>query len=82
MSFWVVGFDFNCFIEKIYEFVKPSLHSAECCKVSINNVVACASLNQFSVNRFCILKLALIDQCNSLLFLVGVIRMAQGGLFS
>ena len=82
MSLWIVGLELKSFLEKFYEFVKSPLHSAESCQISIDNVIACACCDQFSVNRFCFLKFDLIDQCKSLLLLVGVICRALGGLFS
>ena len=33
---------FDTVADDFDELIKPSLHSAECCKVSVNNVIACA----------------------------------------
>jgi len=73
VSVWVVGLELKSFLEKVYEFVKSPLDPADCRQISIDNMIFCSSGNQVSINRFCFLKFPLIDQCNSLLFLGGVI---------
>ena len=80
MSVWVVGLELKSFREKFYELVKPALHYADCCQVSVNDVIACASGNQVFVNRLCFLELPLTDQCNSLLLLGGVIGRTLGDM--
>ena len=80
MSFWVVGFELEGFLEKFYDFAKSSLHPADGGKVCACDVISCPCGNECSVDRFCFFKFVLIDQCNSLLFLGSVISKSRGDL--
>ena len=60
VSIWVVGLELKGLVEKVYEFIKSPLHSADSCQVAIDNVIFCSCGNQLSVNRCCVLKISLI----------------------
>ncbi|WP_232199595.1 hypothetical protein [Synechococcus sp. RS9916] len=81
MSLGVVGLDLERSAQQFDELGKSALHAAECCKVPINDVIVCPGCNQFSVNRFCFLKPALIHQSNSLFLFDEMILRALAKLF-
>ena len=64
----------------VYELIKSALHAADCRQVAIDDVIVRSCCDQLSVERFCLLKFPLIDQCDSLLLLGGVIRSTLGNL--
>ena len=49
-------------------------------QIAIDDVIVRPYCYQLSVERFCLLKFPLIDQCDSLLLLGGVIRCTLGDL--
>ena len=74
MSIWVVRVELYGFLQKFYELINLALHATDCRQVAIDNVIVCSCCDQLSVERLCLLKFPLIDQCESQLLLGGVIR--------
>ena len=73
MSIGVVWLELKWYLEKVDKLIKSALDSADCHQVSMHHVIVCSYGNQDSVNRFCFLKLALIDQGDSLMLQSSVI---------